>query len=353
VVTKTDSSGNVWTYTFDFHNQLTQVVEKNSGGTTILTENMTYDVFGNLIGLAVNGTPERWTVFDGSNPYLDFNGSGTLTQRWLTSPTARYLYFASVSASGAVNWLFTDFLGSIREVVSSGGTVLDQITYGAFGNILSQTNSSNAPRFLYAGGQWDANLGEYLFGARWQDAVDGRWISQDPLGLSPDTNPYRYVHNSPADGTDPTGEFEPCTIIAIVAIGAIIGGIIAGENAMENGSPDPQGQVLAGMAVGAGAAALGLLIGAACGALVLSADGTTVVAVAGGGLAAIQRNITTLHIKLQEVNETIRWLIGTIGAMQQRGISPSPAMLERLRDLNAQKTHLNEVLELLKQQRGY
>jgi len=55
VVTKTDSSGNVWTYTFDFHNRMTQVVEKNSGGTTIRTENMTYDVFGNLIGLAVNG----------------------------------------------------------------------------------------------------------------------------------------------------------------------------------------------------------------------------------------------------------------------------------------------------------
>src|SRR6516164_7333977 len=33
--TKTDSSGNVWTYTFDFHNRLTQVVERNSGGTTI------------------------------------------------------------------------------------------------------------------------------------------------------------------------------------------------------------------------------------------------------------------------------------------------------------------------------
>src|SRR6516165_5790833 len=59
--TKTDSSGNVWTYTFDFHNRLTQVVEKNSGGTTIFTENMTYDVFGNLIGdkVKVHTLPEE------------------------------------------------------------------------------------------------------------------------------------------------------------------------------------------------------------------------------------------------------------------------------------------------------
>src|SRR6516164_9080599 len=196
--TKTDSSGNVWTYTFDFHNRLTQVVERNSGGTTIFTENMTYDVFGNLIGDKVNGTQQRWTVFDGSNPYIDFSGSGSVTRRYLMDPTALDRFFATV-ASNVPTWLFTDNLGSIREVVSKTGSVLDQITYGAFGNILSQTNSSNAPRYLYAGGEWDGNLGLYHFGARWDDPVDGRWISQDPLGLGPDPNPYRYVANGPTN----------------------------------------------------------------------------------------------------------------------------------------------------------
>jgi RHS repeat-associated protein len=203
--TKTDSSGNVWTYTFDFHNRLTQVVEKNSGGTTLLTESMTYDVFGNLISTKLNGTVQRWTIWDGSSPYIDFNGSGTLTQRYLMNPNALDQFFAIVGASGSVNWLLTDNLGSIREVVSKTGTVLDQITYGAFGNILSQTNSSNAPRYLYAGGEWDGNLGLYHFGARWDDPVDGRWISQDPLGLGPDSDPYRYVSNRPTVGRDPTG----------------------------------------------------------------------------------------------------------------------------------------------------
>jgi RHS repeat-associated protein len=181
------------------------VVEKNSGGTTIFTENLTYDVFNNLIGVKVNGTQQRWTVFDGSNPYIDFNGSGSVTQRYLIDPTALDRFFATLPASGGVNWLLTDNLGSIREVISKTGTVLDQITYGAFGNILSQTNSSNAPRYLYAGGEWDGNLGLYHFGARWDDPVDGRWISQDPLSLGPDTNPYRYVGNEPTSFTDPNG----------------------------------------------------------------------------------------------------------------------------------------------------
>lgn len=42
------------------------------------------------------------------------------------------------------------------------------------------------------------------------DPTVGRWLSEDPLSLEPDTNPYRYVHNSPTNLTDPSGlEEEP------------------------------------------------------------------------------------------------------------------------------------------------
>jgi RHS repeat-associated protein len=206
LATKTDSSNNVWTYTFDVLNRLTQVVEKNSGGTTLLTENLTYDVFNNLISTSVNGTVQRWTVFDGQNPYMDVNTSGSVTQRFIMDPTVLDKFFATVSASGTIDWLLTDNLGSVREVVCSNGTVLDQITYGAFGNILSQTSPSNAPRFLYAGGEWDGNLGLYHFGARWDDPIDGRWISQDPSGFEAgDANLYRYVNNKPTQEVDPSG----------------------------------------------------------------------------------------------------------------------------------------------------
>jgi uncharacterized protein RhaS with RHS repeats len=36
----------------------------------------------------------------------------------------------------------------------------------------------------------------------------GRWTSEDPSGLQPDPNPYRYVHNRPTDATDPRGLLE-------------------------------------------------------------------------------------------------------------------------------------------------
>ena len=40
---------------------------------------------------------------------------------------------------------------------------------------------------------------------RWFDPTVGRWLSEDPAGLGPDANPYRYCGNAPTDGTEPSG----------------------------------------------------------------------------------------------------------------------------------------------------
>ena len=47
---------------------------------------------------------------------------------------------------------------------------------------------------------------------RWFDPTVGRWLTEDPLGLGPDTNSYRYCGNGPTDGIDPSGmEEKPVT----------------------------------------------------------------------------------------------------------------------------------------------
>ncbi len=40
---------------------------------------------------------------------------------------------------------------------------------------------------------------------RWFDPIVGRWLSEDPSGLGPGSNPYRYCGNAPTDGVDPSG----------------------------------------------------------------------------------------------------------------------------------------------------
>jgi len=41
--------------------------------------------------------------------------------------------------------------------------------------------------------------------ARWMDPTIGRWLSEDPSGLTVDADPYRYVRNDPTNLIDPSG----------------------------------------------------------------------------------------------------------------------------------------------------
>src|SRR6185437_16594446 len=106
---------------------LTEVQVKDSGGTVLNDEKFTYDVSNNRIGVMLNGVQQLYTVYDGSNPYIDFNGSGTLTERYLTNPNGLSQFFGQVNAGGTTEWFLTDNLGSIRQVVSTTGTSLDAL----------------------------------------------------------------------------------------------------------------------------------------------------------------------------------------------------------------------------------
>jgi RHS repeat-associated protein len=59
--------------------------------------------------------------------------------------------------------------------------------------------------FGYAGTFWDGAMGMNRMGLRFYDPSLGRFASQDPLGLLPDVNPYRYCGNQPLTYIDPSG----------------------------------------------------------------------------------------------------------------------------------------------------
>ena len=137
----------------------------------------TYDAMNNRIGIDDNGT-QTWTVYNGKNPYADFNGSGTLTERYVSGPgvvngKAVDEVLARTSSGGATAWYMTDKLGSVRDVVSSSGSGLDHIIYDSFGNIVSETNASNGDRFKYAGMEYDSVTGQYYDRAALLQPGDG------------------------------------------------------------------------------------------------------------------------------------------------------------------------------------
>ena len=198
------STGNNWTFSYDYRNRMTGVVEKNSGGTTLLQATYTYDAENRRIGEDVNGT-QTWTVYDGVNPYADFNGSGALQNRYLYGPAVDEV-LARISSGGTLAWYLTDRLGSVRDIVSTTGTVLDHVIYDSYGNVTSETNATNGDRFKFTGREYDAATGLYYYRARYYDPQTGRFCGEDPLSFGGgDTNLYLYCSNDPVNNFDPTG----------------------------------------------------------------------------------------------------------------------------------------------------
>jgi RHS repeat-associated protein len=97
----------------------------------------------------------------------------------------------------------TDNIGSVRLFVTTAGTILDQLSYDGYGNILTETSSANGDRFKYTARDWDSEIGLQYNRARYYDPKGGRWISLDPTAFGAgDANLYRYV------GDDPTGRSD-------------------------------------------------------------------------------------------------------------------------------------------------
>ena len=66
-------------FTF-YRNRMTGAVEKNASGTILAQATYTYDALDNRIGIDQNGA-QTWTLYDGSQPVMDFTGSGSLAMR--------------------------------------------------------------------------------------------------------------------------------------------------------------------------------------------------------------------------------------------------------------------------------
>ena len=155
-----------------------------------------------------NGT-QTWTLYDGSDPIMDFSSSGSLEMRYLNGPAGDLVntVLARQSASGTVAWYLPDRLGTIRDLIDNSGAIIDHVDYSAFGTVLDESSPSNGDRIMgFAGLERDSLTGLNLAANRVEDPGTRRWTSQDPLGYSAgDMDVYRYVGNGPTDAADPSG----------------------------------------------------------------------------------------------------------------------------------------------------
>ncbi len=82
----------------------------------------------------------------------------------------------SLISSGTKYYLHYDQVGTLRAVSNSSHTIVKEIAYNTFGNILSDSNPNLKVPFGFAGGLYDTDTQLTQFGYRDYDSFTGKWL---------------------------------------------------------------------------------------------------------------------------------------------------------------------------------
>ncbi|MCC3595178.1 RHS repeat-associated core domain-containing protein, partial [Microcoleus sp. PH2017_28_MFU_U_A] len=206
-------------YTWDFENRLIGAQVTDASGTRNIEYR--YDADGVRVATIVNGQETRYLI-DSNQPHAqvleEYSPNGNLQ--------ASYVYgldLVSTERGSDRAFYHVDGLGSTRALTNGAGNAIDTYTYDAYGNLIGKTGNT-VNNYLYAGEQYDPNLGDYYLRARYYDTETGRFSARDPFeGVL--TEPlslakYPYVHGNPVNATDPSGLFlqEQSSVMSILTI---------------------------------------------------------------------------------------------------------------------------------------
>lgn len=217
---------------WDFQNQLRMTSNQKTTGETVRGATYyDYDSAGTRVrktteGQSTPSKPLRQTLYLGDYEILlKFLASGELlVQRWTLSvgeepvcrvetewnrpPSTQSTQPASTQTV-VFRFQLLDHVGSITAELDIVGLILSYFEYSPFGKtVYSACASSNlVPRpYRYSGKEQDPETELYYFGARYYDAVLGRWTAPDPIGLGDGLNVYCYVRCNPVVLVDPDGK---------------------------------------------------------------------------------------------------------------------------------------------------
>jgi len=207
-----DAAGSTTSYSYDangnltgdgtktyFWNALNQLVEVKAGTTTIAT--FEYDGSGRRTEKVASGVTHTY-VYDAED-IVEERLSGS------TTDTIRYYHGAGIdeplarkNSADVVTYYLADHLGSIVQETEVDGDVALEREYDPWGAPIQGGSTSG---YSFTGREWDAETQLHYYRARYYSPEHGRFMSDDPSGLSAGINFLEYVGNSPAGRIDPFG----------------------------------------------------------------------------------------------------------------------------------------------------
>jgi RHS repeat-associated protein len=198
----TTSSGG-HTYAYDFESRL---VSKDAGAVTIV-----YDGDGNRVAKTAAGVITTYLV-DDLNPtgYLQVMEEVSAGAVQVRYTYGNVLASQSRNASGtfAPSFYGYDAHGNIAFLTDATGTETDRYIYDAWGNLIDRTGDTSNVR-LYAGEEFDPDLGIMNLRARQYVAGIGRFLTVDPVPVErrdrTASNGFSYAGVDPVNRRDPSG----------------------------------------------------------------------------------------------------------------------------------------------------
>ncbi|MDR2981343.1 MAG: cadherin-like domain-containing protein [Puniceicoccales bacterium] len=197
--------------TYDHNNRL---IKRTAPG--LIVEIM-YDAAGNRVAKTVNGITTYYLIdtqsLTGYAQVLEENKNSVVSKHYTYGHDLISQEVRQDDSTYKASFYSYDGLGSVRYLTNENGTITDHYTYDAYGTLLATWRSGSATdnNYLYAGEQYDPDLGLYYNRARYLNTDTGRFWTMDdyqgnnrePLSL----HKYLYVHGDPVNGIDPSGKF--------------------------------------------------------------------------------------------------------------------------------------------------
>lgn len=221
-VSARDASGNVQTDAFEVEiagSSETLTYDDNGNLISDGTQTFEWDARNQLVAVEV-GTHRSEFTYDGrqqrvriveiedstteSDTYVIWCGTVICEERDADETTVtRRVFDDGEEIDGASHYFAKDHLGSVTDVTSDSETVLARYTFDPWGR-RTLAAGDDVTTVGYTG-HWSHSSGVSLTLYRSYDPDVGRWMSEDPAGLSDGPNRFSYVGNDPINRVDRLG----------------------------------------------------------------------------------------------------------------------------------------------------